>query len=115
MIFVVAGVHWSLPSAHIARVALATALLPVAAHEGMPAAVVGVVHSEGEVLTVVDAAALMGGAPSVTTSRSRLISLASESSRGFALLVDRVLERVPAGSARDTAREFHLNALSGAL
>lgn len=115
LVFMVAGLLWSLPSADIARVALATSLLPVAPHVGIPRAVIGVVHSQGDVLTVVDAASLTGGAPSVTTSRTRLISLAAESARGYALLVDRVLEMVPAGSARARAQEFDLNALSGAL
>lgn len=115
VVFMVGGVLWSLPSAHVARVALATSLLPVAPHVGMPRAVIGVVHSQGDVLTVVDAAVLTGGSPTVTTSRTRLISIAADSARGFALLVDRVLELVPAGSARARAKEFDLNALSGAF
>jgi hypothetical protein len=115
LVIVVAGVRWTLASASIARLSLATELLPIAGNERLPLPVVGVVHFEGDVLTVVDATALTGAAPSVITLRSRVISLASEPCRGFALLVDRVLEQVPVGTARDIAGQFDLNALLSAL
>lgn len=92
--FDVSSFRWALRFEHVNRVLVCTALEQVWPGAGLPPAVVGMVASEAEVLTVVDTAVLMGYPGIKVTPRSRLLVMEEGPLKGVALLVGEVFESV---------------------
>ena len=92
--FEVSSFRWALRFEHIDRLLLCAAIEPVWPGAGLPPAVVGMVASDAEVLTVVDTAVLMGYPSIKVTPRSRLLVMQEGPLKGVALLVGGVFESV---------------------
>lgn len=97
--FEAASFRWSIPCVEVARVMMPAEVISLAGYPQIPTCVVGVVAADSEMLSVVDAALLLGHEPCNQSLKSRLIVFGDGPLKGFALLVDRVHERIGADDA----------------
>lgn len=101
---------WTIPCADVARVMMSAAVISLSGYSQLPDCVVGVVGTDNEMLTVVDAGLLLGREPTQATMKTRLIVFGDGELRGFALLVERVRDRV----TKEVAGRQELQASSAA-
>lgn len=88
--FNVGNYLFAIPYAEVARVILPAAIVQVPRNQNVPSFVVGVAASEPDMLSIVDAAMLLLGAPMQATIKSRIIVMGEGPMKGFGLLVSRV-------------------------
>jgi chemotaxis signal transduction protein len=86
--------RWSLPCAEVVRVMMPADIISLAGYSQLPECVIGVVAADSEMLSVVDAGLLLGQRRTHLSLKSRLIVCGEGALKGFALLVDRVFDRV---------------------
>lgn len=89
------------PYAEVARVTLPSSVVRLPPTPHVPAFVAGAAASESEMLTVVDAGVLLGGAPVQQSMKTRLIVMGEGPMKGFGLLVTRVLDMTTADAVRN--------------
>lgn len=100
--FEAAKALWAVPCAEVARVVMHSDVISLAGYAQLPSCVVGVVATDSEMLSVVDVGLLLGIERSHSSLKSRLIIFGDGSLKGFALLVDRVHERVSSAESAST-------------
>lgn len=98
--FVVGAKVLAFPYAEVARVTLPSAIVRLPPTPHVPAFVAGAAASESEMLTVIDAGVLLGGAPIQQSMKTRLIVMGEGPMKGFGLLVTRVLDMASAEALR---------------
>lgn len=101
--FEAANARWAVPCSEVARVVMPADIISLAGYTQLPNCVVGAVGTDSEMLSVVDAGLLLGIEHSHSSLKSRLIIFGEGPLKGFALLVDRVHERVSSASAGSPA------------
>jgi chemotaxis signal transduction protein len=94
--FEAAGAQWAVPCDEVARVQMSADVISLKGYAQLPDCVVGAVAGDNEMLSVVDAGLLLGREPGHASLKSRLIVFNEGPLKGVALLVDRVLARIPA-------------------
>lgn len=92
--FEAAKIRWAVPCTEVERVVMPSDVISLAGYAQLPNCVVGVVATDSEMLSVVDTGLLLGVERSHSSLKSRLIIFGEGPLKGFALLVDRVHERV---------------------
>lgn len=92
--FEAAQTRWAVPCVEVARVMMPADVISLAGYSQLPDCVIGVVATDSEMLSVVDTGLLLGIERSHSSLKSRLIIFGEGPLKGFALLVDRVHERV---------------------
>ena len=97
--FEAAQTRWAAPCAEVARVMMPADVISLACYSQLPDCIIGVVATDSEMLSVVDAGLLLGIERSHSSLKSRLIIFGEGPLKGLALLVDRVHERVSSADA----------------
>lgn len=94
LMFEVAKQKWAVKCSDVAKVAMAADIIPLASYQQLPSCVVGLVAVDNEMLTVIDAGLLLGRTRCHQSLKTRLIVFGEGVLRGFALVVERVSDRL---------------------
>lgn len=94
LVFDAANTGWGIPTVAVARVLMPNKVLELPRYAQLPQCVIGVISGLGEMLTVVDGGLLLGGGPTRSSLKARLIVFADIGLTGYAMFVDRVGNRV---------------------